>query len=236
MSAWKQKVFWTSVEVEQTDAGYCVTLDGRAIKTPAKVSLAVPTPALAQELSKEWAAQKDEIDAETLPLTRLLGAAIDKISVNVDHTIGQLAQYAGSDLVCYRADRPDELVDAQEQAWGPLVAWLKQTHGATLNIGTGVMPIPQPDDLVQKASLALKPHSFFELAAIHQLITLSGSFVIGLATASDVVSTDAGWDASRVDEIWQIAQWGRDEDAEAMAQVKKGAFVQAYHVLSLLKV
>ena len=48
MSEWAPKRFWTDATVTDIDGGYTVLLDKRAVKTPAKAPLALPTEAMAQ--------------------------------------------------------------------------------------------------------------------------------------------------------------------------------------------
>jgi len=238
MAEWEQKVFWSDVDVGQSDNGFKVLLDGRDLKTPAKSTLQVPTMALAEGIAAEWRSlkdKKDKIDPEALPLTKLANAAIDKISVQSEPIIEMLAEYATTDLLCYRATSPKGLADRQEQIWQPLLDWFSDTHDVGLEVGSGVMPIRQPTQVLTDCAALLKSYSHFELAAVYDLITLSGSFVIGVATAAGKIEITDAWAASRIDEDWQIAEWGEDEDAMSLAATRQNAFERAAFVLTLLK-
>ncbi len=235
MADWEQKVFWSKVSITEAGDGYKVLLDERELKTPAKATLQVPTSALAEKIAEEWRTLEDKVDPEKLPLTKLANAAIDKVAVQFEPIIDMLAEYATTDLLCYRATVPKGLADRQEQVWQPLLDWFAQTHNIHLEVGSGVMPIRQPTKVLTASAALLKNCTDLELAAIYDLITLSGSFVIGFATASDRISVPDAWAASRIDEDWQIEEWGEDEDATLLAKTRQNAFERAAFVLTLLK-
>ena len=234
MAEWAQKVFWSEVTVGKVDDGFAVLLDGREINTPLKSKLYLPTKALAQEIASEWASIEDNIDSEKLPLTKIANAVIDKVSVESDGIIPMLAEYATTDLVCYRATKPAGLIKRQQEVWDPLIEWFANDYGVRLKVGTGVMPITQSPDVLDICSKALRGYTAFELAAIYDLITLSGSFVIGMAAADKKLSISEAWSASRVDEDWQMQEWGEDEEATELARTRQLAFERSSFVLDLL--
>jgi chaperone required for assembly of F1-ATPase len=235
MSEWAPKVFWTTVEIGEDQAGFKILLDGRALKTPSKAELLIPSRAMAEEIAKEWRLQEDKVDPSKLPLTKLAYAAIDKLLVQRDPIIEILAEYATTDLLCYRTTSPAGLADRQEQIWQPLLDWFEETHQIHLRVGSGVMPVQQSADVLERCEEILKSYSHFELAAVHDLIQLSGSFVIGLATVQGKLSVSDAWTASRIDEDWQIEEWGEDEEASSLAATRRKAFEHASFVLSLFR-
>ena len=79
MSVWQAKRFWKQAAAEPCDGGFAVTLDGRAVKTPARTLLVVPTLALAQAIAAEWDAQQGLVKPETMPCTRTANSALDKV-------------------------------------------------------------------------------------------------------------------------------------------------------------
>ncbi len=234
MAEWEQKVFWSEVDVAAHDGGFQVRLDGRVVKTPAKALLLVPTRKLADEIAHEWRSLDQKVDPEKLPLTKLANAAIDKVAVQSGAITAMLAEYATTDLLCYRATAPKGLADRQEQIWQPLLDWFTQEHDVRLEVGSGVMPIRQAAEVLPACTALLNRYSAFELAAVYDLVSLSGSFVIGLATASEHITASEGWAASRVDEDWQISEWGADEGALLLAASREKAFERAAFVLGLL--
>lgn len=235
MADWKAKRFWKSALVAEVDGGFAVELDGRAVKTPAKQTLCVPTHAMALAIAQEWDAQVDLINPNTMPVTKTANAAIDKVTVQHAEVAELLAAYGDSDLLCYRADAPEELIARQAKQWDPMLDWAAETLGARLLPRTGVMHIPQ--DPVAFAALRQRTHALdaFELAAFHDLVSMSGSLVLGFAAALSARPAGEIWDISRLDEIWQEEQWGEDEDATALAEIKRIAFLHAKRMFDLTK-
>ncbi|NCZ66238.1 MAG: ATPase, partial [Rhodobacteraceae bacterium] len=41
------------------------------------------------------------------------------------------------------------------------------------------------------------------------------------------ISAQEAWDLSRIDEIWQIEQWGEDEEATEVAEIKANSMRHA---------
>lgn len=227
MSEWKQKRFWTAATAEQTDTGWTVKLDGRAVKTPAKAPLEMPTQAMAQAVAAEWDAQDEVVNPLSMPFTRSANAAIDKVAVQHTEVAEMLAAYGDADLLCYRADAPQALVDRQATNWDPYLDWAADSLGARLIPRTGLMHESQAPEALDALSQRVHALTAFELAAFHDLVSLSGSLVLGFAAAQDLHPALTIWAASRLDEIWQEEQWGVDDEAQAVAKIKEGSFLHA---------
>ncbi|MEM9851183.1 MAG: ATP12 family protein [Pseudomonadota bacterium] len=235
MTLLRQKRFWKQVTVPAMPGGFGVALDGRPVKTPAKAPLVIPTEAAAQIVAQEWDAQQDAIDPALMPATRWANSAIDKVAPQQDAVAGMLADYGASDLLCYRADGPSGLVDAQAAAWDPPLAWCRDALGADLQVTEGIVPVAQAPDALAHMRRVLDRLDSFELAAVHDLIVISGSLVLGLMVEADAINPAEAWRASRVDEDWQIAQWGDDAEAIALAQAKEQDFHRAAGLLNALR-
>ena len=147
---------------------------------------------------------------------------------------GLISDYGGTDLICYRAETPEELTARQAAAWDPLVDWAARRHGAALTVTRGIVPVAQPAEGVAALSRAVTALSPFELTALHDLVALSGSLVIGLNATEPGSDPEALWSLSRVDEDWQAELWGVDEEAAALAAVKKRDFLHAHRFWTLL--
>ena len=227
MSDWKPRRFWKTATAGPCTGGFTVTLDGRTVKTPAKADLIVPTLALAEAIALEWDAQEDVLDPATMPVTRGANAAVDKVSVQRAEVIAMLAEYGDSDLLCYRAAGPDELIAQQAAAWDPMLDWAAEQLDARLMVGQGVMHVVQDAQALERLRAQLEKLDNFAIAAAHDLISLSGSLVLALAVMQKAVSVTDAWNMSRIDEHWQIAQWGEDEEAAAAEVIKCAAFLDA---------
>lgn len=228
--------FWTEVTVlPGSEGGHAVLLDGRPLHSPAKRALALPSRALAEAVAEEWQAQGAQIDPGAMPLTRAANSALDKVAPQHAAVVQMLAEYGASDLLCYRAEAPEGLVARQTAAWDPWLAWARDTLGAPLVQAQGVMHVPQPQESLDRLAARLAAEDAFRLTALHDLVTLSGSLILGLAVADRALDAAEGWDLSRIDETWQEEQWGRDDEAHAMAQMRREAFLTAERMLRLLE-
>ncbi len=234
MTEWAAKRFWTDATVTESDAGYGVALDGRTVKTPAKAPLVVPTCALATAIAAEWNAVGEKIDPRTMPMTRSANAAIDKVAHQHGEVADMIAAYGATDLLCYRATSPQELVMRQSEEWDPLLDWANSALGVRLRPVPGVMPLPQDPAALDVLRARVHAHDHFALTALHDLVALSGSLIIGLAATLNARNIGALWHLSRVDEAWQAELWGADDQAEEMAAVKRAAFAHSKEFFLLL--
>lgn len=236
MSEWKAKRFWKAADAVEVEGGFSVLLDGRGVKTPAKQAMRVPTYAMAAAIAAEWDAQIDIINPNTMPVTKTANAAIDKVAVQHAEVAEMLAAYGDSDLLCYRADAPEELIERQNAQWNPMLEWAADALGARLETRTGVIHASQ--DPVVVAALRTRTHALdaYELAAFHDLVSLSGSLVLGFAATLNARPADELWTISRLDELWQEEQWGEDEDATALAAIKREAFLHAKRMFDLAQI
>ncbi|MHA6263253.1 ATP12 family chaperone protein [Arenibacterium sp. CAU 1754] len=233
MSEWKQRRFWKEVAVNPTEDGFGVQLDGRQVKTPAKAVLALPTHEMAQAVAQEWDAQQGTVNPLTMPFTRSANAAIDKVRHQHGEVADMLAAYGDSDLLCYRAEMPAELVQRQADQWNPALDWAKTELDVVLNVHAGVIHRAQPADALQRLSDRVHKMTAFELAAFHDLVSLSGSLILGLAATRDWRDIETLWVMSRLDELWQEEQWGPDDEARAQAELKRQAFMHAKRFFDL---
>lgn len=223
MSEWKARRFWTAAEVRPAGDGWEVALDGRPLRTPGKQPLILPTEALALAIADEWQAQADAIDPNTMPLTRAANSAIEKVAPQFSGVAEMLGEYGGTDLLSYRADAPEDLVRLQAQGWDPLIDWAATDLGAPLRITHGVIPVPQEPAALTKLHAEVAGLDAFGLTALHDLVTLPGSLILGLAVIRGRLGADEAHALSRIDEEFQAQRWGRDEDADAAAAARLAA-------------
>lgn len=227
MSVWSARRFWTEATVHPTDGGFAVHLDTRPVRTPLKTPLILPTEGLAHAVAAEWQAQGAKVNPATMPFTRTANSAIDTVTLQFEAVAAMLAAYGETDLLCYRATGPAALIDRQAAAWDPLLDWSASALQAPLRATSGVMHIDQPATSLATLGAAVRALSPFQLAAFHDLVAISGSLVLALAVARGRLTADQVWALSRLDEDWQIEEWGADEEAAEIAAQKHAAFLQA---------
>jgi chaperone required for assembly of F1-ATPase len=210
--------FYRTVDMSpaEADGSRTIRLDGRTARTPGKRELRLTSRALAEAVATEWDLQQTTIDPATMPLTRLVNTAIDGVEAQKADVAADVVKYAGSDLVCYRADYPEGLVRRQQELWDPVLAWAAERHGASFKVASGLMPVAQSEDSSRRIAAAIAPLDALRLTALHAMTTLMGSALLALAVLDGRLTPEAAWEAAHVDEDWQITEWG--EDAEATAR------------------
>jgi chaperone required for assembly of F1-ATPase len=208
------KRFYKAVDVREEPDGFALLLDGRSIKTPAGKPLRAPARALAEAIAAEWRAQGETLAPETMPLTKSLNTALDRIASNRAAIVEDLAKYAASDLLCYRAAAPQELVRRQAEMWDPWIEWAAERFGARLTVTTGVNPVAQTEEALARLKDAVAAHDDHQLVALHAGVTITGSAILGLAFAAKALTADQAFATAQIDESNQAELWGSDAEAE----------------------
>jgi chaperone required for assembly of F1-ATPase len=228
------KRFYKEAQVEERDGALVLTLDGRPARTPARHPLTVPTRAAGEALTEEWMAQENVVDPDRMPLTRLVNSAIDGVAANLEAVVDDIAKYARSDLICYRAGEPPRLVAEQTARWDPILTWAHEALGARFVQSEGVVFVDQPEAAVAAARAHVKRiASPYRLAALHVMTTLTGSALIALAHAAGRLSAGEAWAAAHVDETFQESVWGEDQEAMERRARREAEFLAASRLYAL---
>jgi chaperone required for assembly of F1-ATPase len=224
------KRFWSDVKVE----GGAILLDGRAVRTPARAPLTLPTTALAEAVANEWRAVGEKIDPRAMPLTGFSNAAIDKVRPNTASFVAGLATYGETDLLCYRAENPPELAARQADFWDPLLDWARKRYDIAFVVTAGIVHRAQPPETLARLSTAIVTRSAFELAALSPVVSIGGSLVVALMLAEGAIAADAAFDATHLDELWQAELWGEEWMAADARALRRADFVNSARMLALL--
>lgn len=207
------KRFYNNAAVDGADNGFKVLLDDRPIKAPSRAPLILPTGPLAEAVAKEWNAQGDQIDPESMHQTKLANTAQDRVVLHFETVANEVSGFAAADLICYRADHPSDLVARQAKTWEPYIVWAKNELDARLRVTSGIMPVEQPKETLRAFDKAVKACTPHELTGLHGAVTAFGSLTIGLAHFRGFVGFEEAWQASIVDEMHQEDLWGPDDEA-----------------------
>ncbi|MHC8509729.1 MAG: ATP12 family protein [Rhodospirillales bacterium] len=223
-------VGWSESE---TGAGFAVLLDGKPLNTPARKPLVLPSAALAEAVAAEWAAQGETVKPETMPLMALAATAVDRIGPERGAIEAQIVDYIRTDLICYRSEAPEALIQAEAAAWGPLADWAETAFGTPMNITTGLAVVDQPNAVLEAAAGAVRAETDFRLAALSSVTAAAGSAVIGLALLAGRLSAQDAFEAAFTGEIWQAGKWGADPEAEARRAAVRREFEAAERFIGL---
>jgi chaperone required for assembly of F1-ATPase len=229
------KRFYRQVAAGPSEHGFAVLLDGKPVRTPARNLLELPTEAAALIVASEFGTQESEINPALMPATRLANTVIDGIAPDPQPILEDIVRFAGSDLICYRASAPRELVERQAMHWDKVMDWYRDAHGANFILAEGVMHVAQPREAMAVFNAIANRHADpFRLGCIHMFATLTGSAMLALAIAEGFISVDEAWQAANVDEDWNVAQWGEDAEARQRREARHCEMLAAGRLLAAL--
>ena len=225
--------FYETVSVQGETAPFGVTLDGRPVKTPGRLDLAVQTAPLAAAIADEWDAQAEHIRPHTMPLTQIACTAIERVAAERAEIEKGIARYAETDLVCYRAETPADLAERQAKHWQPALDWLAASHSVRLAVTTSILPTPQDHAALDRVAEMLRPYDPHELAVVSVLTQATNSVVLALAVVEGALDVDAATEAAQLDEDYQKELWGLDREAEIRLQALRADIAAADRYLAL---
>lgn len=227
--------FYKDAGIGEAGRGWAVLLDAKAIKTPAKAALELPTKNLAQAIAVEWAAQGENVRPQEMPLMRLACTAIDRVAPQAPAVVDELVGYGRSDALCYRATGPADLVERQARLWQPWLDWASRALGATMVVTQGVRHVEQDEGALASLRKAIQAFDAFGLSGLHALVTGYGSLILGLAAATGAAAPEIAWEAARCDEAYQEERWGIDAEALKRSRNIKDEIDAALRFVALLK-
>jgi chaperone required for assembly of F1-ATPase len=229
------KRFYKAVSVAAIEGGFGIRLDERPLRTPGKRPLILPTPALADAVAEEWVAQSDLIRPGAMPLMKLVSTAFDLVADKGAEVADEAASYAGTDLLCYRADGPASLVERQARSWQPLIAWAALRFDAPLRATVGIVPIPQPETSLKALRAVVRGFEPLTLTAVADLTAVCGSLILALAVWDGEIDAEAAFAAAALDDSFQIERWGEDCEATDRRARQRRDIEAAARLLRLLK-
>lgn len=228
------KRFYKEASVGERDGSFAILLDGKNIKTPGKVNVVVPSEELANLVAKEWAAQEKEIDPATMPLTRLVNTIVERGNEALDDVKAEIVKFAGNDLLVYRADSPQELVDLQTKHWGGALEAFSKRYDVSFNAITGVMHQDQPAEVQARIGEIIAHYSDFEACSTMSITSITGSAVLAIGLKEGLFTPAQVLETAYVDEDYQAQHWGEDAEATRMRAFKRQDFDAAVTVLGLV--
>ncbi|CAN5241781.1 ATP12 family chaperone protein [soil metagenome] len=225
------KRFWKDVTVEDR----AILLDGKPVRTPGRLALILPNDALAEAVADEWRAVATEIKPHEMPLTGLSNAAIERIAPDTRAYAAGLAVYGETDVLYYRADNPQALIDRQVATWDPLLDWARARYDIAFAVTAGIIHRAQPDETIAQLNTTVDTHNAFELAGLTPIVTIGGSLVVALMVLENAIDPDAAFDACHLDELWQAELWGEEWTAADSRAAHRAEFKNGARLLELLR-
>ena len=231
----KIKRFYKQAAAAPAAEGFAVELDGRAVRTPTKAPLVVPSKPLAEAIAAEWQGQGEAFDPQAMALNNLVCTAIDIVAPHRPAIVEELADYGGHDLLCYWTDETGELLRRQQQLWQPLLDWAAEDLGAPLKKTCGITPQTQAPESLQALKLAIEEHGDLELTGLAAAVKAAGSLLIGLALSKGRIDVAEAVALSQLDELYQAERWGEDAEAAASRAALRRDLESAAKFLQLIR-
>ena len=207
------KKFWEKVSIKKISSdSFCIMLDDRILKTPLKRELILPKLNLAQEIVKEWDQDSKKINTESMIFYGLISTSLDKIIDNKNLYINDILDYIDTDLICYRAENPKELVELQKNKWDPIIFLIEKYIGTKVHVFEGVLPKKQDTTVHNRFNNLINQFDIFEIAVLHRITNITGSIFLSLCVLKKDISKNEVFELSLLDELWQAENWGFDEE------------------------
>ena len=223
---WKKKKFWTTIKLKKKETEFGILLDDNLLKTPHNKDCIISNITIAKDLMKEWSSIEDDINFHNMPITQICFASLDRERKEKIILLNKLIEYGMTDLLFYRDNLGTELEKVQSKKWDKLLDWTQNEFGLNFKIVNGIMPVKQPAENYNIFFKELDKLDCFSLTAISEIITLSGSLILGLLLLKKKIMSNEAWSLSKVDEEWQRSKWGSlPEQVEDDAYKKKFFFI-----------
>jgi chaperone required for assembly of F1-ATPase len=229
------KRFYKEAGVAVVEGGFAVTLDGKPTRTPGRAPMVLPLRGLAEAVAVEWAAQGELINPDTMPVLRLMNAAVEGGAATRDALAAEVVKYAGNDLLLYRAEAPRELVAEQEALWDPILIKVARQFGVSFQPTMGIIHQPQPPLMTARLGEVLAGEDHMVLTALVSVTGISGSGIMAIALWHGLISAEEVWLAAHVDEDYQMRFWGAVEEAVERRAERRRDFDAAVRVLEMLR-
>ena len=201
------------------DGSFGVALDGKPLKTPAGSEMSVASKRLAEAMVDEWRGvvprgKAPKIDFSKLPLTRIVGTAIDRVPPKREAILDELVAHAETELLCFRAAEPPALIEREAAIWQPLLDWAALSFDAPLIVAHGSIIAPdQPAQSLAALRAAMAAMDDLKLAGLGVAVAATGSLIVSLALAEGKIDAVGAFDAAELDATFQIERWGEDSEA-----------------------
>jgi chaperone required for assembly of F1-ATPase len=229
------KRFYKQVDSAAGPEGFAIRLDGKPVKTPIGRRLEVPAPALAEAIVAEWLAQEAEVRPASMPLTQLASTALDRVGPERAAIAAQMMDYAGTDLLCYRADFPPDLAERQARHWQPLLDWADEALGSRLTVTAGIVAVTQPEPALTALRAHLDGLDVWRLTAAQSACAATGSLVLALALTAGRIDAAQAFALAHLDEDYQIEKWGEDYEAADRRAALRADLAAAERLLALCR-
>mgnify|MGYP002049815185 FL=1 len=206
--------FWKMVKVKKKSSNsYEILLDENVLKTPMKKKLTIQNSKIAEEIYKEWNQDKNILDTDAMIFYGIISTSIDKFNNNRILYVNEILNFIDTDLICYRAEEPNDLVQWQSKNWDPILLKIEKYINNKVDVFKGIMPSKQKKGIKLKIIKFLTKFSDLEIIVLHRITNITGSVFLSLCILNNDLIKEKAFELSYLDELWQAENWGYEEEA-----------------------
>jgi len=208
------KKFWKKIEIRQSSSkNFYLLLDNKKLTTPMKKELVLPSEILVNEVLREWDQNSDNINIDDLVFYGVLSTAIDKVNLEKDAYVNDIIDFIDTDLICYRAESPNDLIALQNKSWNPILLLIEKYIDVKIKVFKGIMPSNQDQKVHTEIKKLISNLSDVQISVLHRITNLIGSIFLSLCILKKDLLKEDAFECSFLDELWQAKNWGHEEDA-----------------------
>ncbi len=194
-----------------------VLLDGKALTTPAKNKVILPSDKFAQAVADEWNAMGDKIDKNKLPLTGMASLALDIAAPRRNELLVELLEYGETDLLFYH-DMDEGLSNVQRTQWQPWINHAQVEFSTRYEVTQSIMPVRQAPENQPRHLEKLETLNEWQLALLAAVVKPTTSLLLGWFFVQNKLNEEEIFTLSRLEESHNMAKWGEDDDARENAE------------------
>ena len=229
----KARKFWRKVSLNKDKNLGVILLDDKELKSPKNKKLNLPY-YLSQKVFDEWNEVQDEINPSLMPFYSYSVTAVDKIMNQRFDVIETLKSILSMDTLLHRSGNDSELSKLQEKEWQPLVKWLDENFNCKLIINYELKPLNQKEPELLKCINLINQLDHFSLSSFSHLVSISGSFILGLSFYFKKINSHKLYELSLLEELFQSIKWGSDDFANERRENIKKEINEACEFLDIL--
>ena len=112
---------WSKMSISTGKKNLKIYLDDKPLLSIEKKKLEFKNKKIALLLKEEIESSRKNKNFNKLFYFNILSFGIDKVKNNKIKYLNEIFKYIDTDLICYRAEKPDDLVELQIKMWNPVL-------------------------------------------------------------------------------------------------------------------
>jgi chaperone required for assembly of F1-ATPase len=197
----KARKSWKKVTLNKEKNLGIIFLDDKELKSPRGNKLNLPY-SLSKKVFNEWNEVQEEIKPSLMPFYSYSVTAVDRIMNQKNDVFETLRNILSMDMILYRSGNNSDLSKLQEKEWQPLLKWLDVKFNCKLTINYELKPLKQKGSELLKCANLIKELDHFSLSGFSHLVSISGSFILGLSFYFKKINSHKLYELALLEELF----------------------------------